>query len=231
MKKIMARDIKAYLTISSLFILLAGCGTSRKASSGDESGLNDHGGKIISEAYLFDAKIKREGKVNSFRLEIFQTDSALGLGGRGYLGKGVLKGRVTPDSFLVYLPTANEYIEEAVDEFLSTLDCAGGVADFNILNLFTDLPDPEGFGEGINIYPNYNDGEEPIFEITANGCPWLMELTYDRRESGWRIRDLSFTDGEDLTFEARRREYRARTGVKEVKFRVKIPGSAIKIKP
>ena len=227
----MVRDFKTYLSFWVVAILIAGCGPKYNPSTSDETRAYADGDKILSEAYLFDAKLKREGKVNSFRLEIFQTDSVLSLGGRGYLGKGVLKGRVTPDSLLVYFPTRNEYVEEGIDDFLSTLDCAGGVTGFNILNLFSDLPDPEGFGEGINIYPDYNDGKEPFFEVTADGCPWLMELTYDRTDSGWRIKKLNFTYGEELSVEARRREYRAKAGVKSGKYRLEVPRHAIKIKP
>jgi len=227
----MIRDFKTYISFLIIAVLLAGCGSGYKSSSGEETKSVKNRNKISSEAYLFDAKLKREGKVNSFRLEIFQTDSALGLGGRGYLGKGVLKGRVTTDSILVYLPTRNEYVEEEIDDFLSTLDCADGVSGFNILTLFTDLPDPESFGKGINIHPNYNDGNQPFFEITADGCPWLMELTYDHRKTGWRLKNFTFTDGEELSIEARRREYHPNANVKTGKFRVEIPGHAIKIKP
>ena len=53
------------------------------------------------DAFLFDVKIRRNGKKNSVRLDVYRSGDSLSLYARGYLGKGVLKGLITNDSLVV----------------------------------------------------------------------------------------------------------------------------------
>jgi len=213
-----------------LLSLAAGC-ASRRTGAPPSDETTRPKSKIRAEAYLFDAKLRRDGKVNSFRLELFHTDTVLGLGGRGYLGKGVLKGRLTPDSLMVLFPTTNEYVHSSVSDLLSTTECAVPVPPLSLISFFRTLPDFAVLDSVITVAGNYSDEDRPSFIIFVAGCPWQLELTYDRRSEGWRIRDFDFSDGGGQRLYGKRREYRSDVGVKLEKFMVDIPDDAVRIIP
>jgi hypothetical protein len=220
-----------YIFLVGLVYLFSGCGQSFREQPVTGEDKSEQEKKIVAEAYLFDAKLKREGKVNSFRLEIFQTDSALGLGGRAYLGKGALKGRLTEDSVVLYFPARNQYVQEAVDDFFKTLDCPMALSGSDLLKLFMKLPDSFEFKEGVEVLTDYSDNDHPDFILSTSHCPWRIELTYDRQKMGWRLEDFIFSDGDDLTIEARRREYKSEAKINLNKFQVHIHSSSYKIEP
>ncbi len=130
--------VPSICTIAACLLITAGCGSSRKgALVGDEANWQ---GKVEVEAYLFDAKLRRDNKPTSVRLEFFHTDSVIAFAGRGYLGKGALKGRLTEDSLEVYFPTTDEFVKEAAADLMSSFDCAGDIGSFNLMALFNSLP-------------------------------------------------------------------------------------------
>ncbi len=93
------------------------------------------------EAYLFDAVVLRGQKRNTFRLDVYQTDSIMALTGRGYLGKGALKGWMTRDSIKVLFPATNEYLYETIPALIGSIACLGDTAEINMFALFSALPD------------------------------------------------------------------------------------------
>jgi len=234
-KKFMMKNMKfhifIYFILAGLIYLVSGCGGSYRGRALTEEQKEVRDKKIKAEAYLFDAKLRREGQVNSFRLEIFQTDSVLGLGGRAYLGKGALKGRLTADSVLIYFPTRGEYVEEAVADFFQTLECPLALTGDDILTFFRQTPDSIALTEGIEVTANYADEEKPYFVVSSPDCPWRIELTYDLRKTGWRVAEFAYSDGEGLRIEAIRREYKAKAKVKTAKFMVDIPPRSFRIEP
>ena len=229
--KNMKFHILVYFILAGLMYIFSGCGGAYRGPALTEEQREIRDTKIKAEAYLFDAKIKREGKVNSFRLEVFQTDSVLGLGGRAYLGKGALKGRLTADSVLIYFPTRGEYVEEAVADFFQSLDCPLALTGGDILTFFKMRPDSTGLPEGVELMADYEDENKPSFEVFSTECLWRIELTYDRRETDWRVTEFAYDDGGGLRIEAKRREYRPDSKVKTAKFMVDIPPGSYRIEP
>lgn len=183
------------------------------------------------EAYLFDAKLRRQGKPTSFRLEIFQTDSVIALGGRAYLGKGALKGLLTTDSLEVYFPSSNEYLYELLSDLFATAECTHAALKLSLLHLFTSLPDSLAEMEEVSIASDYTDRKRPGYLISFPDCSWVIELTYDRRETGWRIRNFKFDNGNDITLKAKRRTYKKKAQVPYSKFQLVLPDGATRITP
>ena len=214
-----------------VFSLLAGCGSGYRKQAAIEERQQAGQEKVEVEAYLFDARLRRHGKPTSFRLEIFQTDSVLALGGRAYLGKGALKGRMTADSLEVYFPSSNEYLYESLSDLFVTTECPNEVPELNLLSLFNSLPDSIEEMENIRITADYSNRKRPEFNIFLQDCPWRIELTYDRQDTGWRIRHFKFDDGRDTSLKARRREYKKKARVRSSKFRLVPPDDALRIIP
>lgn len=187
--------------------------------------------KIEVEAYLFDARLRRRGKPTSFRLEIFQTDSVLALGGRAYLGKGALKGRLTADSLEVYFPSSNEYLYESLSDLFVTTECPNKLARLNLLRLFDSLPDSVEEMGSVRVMADYSNSKRPQFNIFLQDCPWEMELTYDWQGTGWRIRHFKFDNGKEISLKAQRREYKKKAFVRAGKFVLAIPVDVLRITP
>ncbi len=214
-----------------LVTLISGCSSIYRTGDITEGKKAAAINKIDAEAYLFDAKIRRDGKVNSFRLEIFQTDSLLGLGGRAYLGKGALKGRLSVDSLWLYFPTQGEYVKDEVAGFFKGQKCPLALTGVNILDIFKKRPDSIALEEKIKVTADLYDEEQPHFHITSDDCLWQIDFIYALKETGWRIKEFIFSDGETLKIEATCREYKATARVKTEKFQVVIPPASIRIEP
>ncbi|MDZ4723066.1 MAG: hypothetical protein SGI97_04065 [candidate division Zixibacteria bacterium] len=217
------------LSLSSL----GGCSKGRKGDLGttDETKSDV---KVLCEAYLFDAKLRREGKQTSFRLELFVTDSVAGLNGRAYLGKNALKGRLTADSLTVFFPHSDEYVAEEIGTLLHSMACLSEGGGLNVLNLLNDLPDTTSLGESFSVRLNSEKEEEREYSIasdSAQDCNWRLDVTYSKREEEWRPVKLFFTDGNKHEFTATRREHRPQANISANRFVVNIPGDAGRIIP
>ena len=137
--------------------------------------------KLKCEAYLFDAQLKRDGKPTSFRLDLYQLDTLIGIGGRGYLGKGALKGYMSADSLKVYFPASNEYVLEAITDLMNSFECTEKHPEFRLFELFFDLPDSIDFPTSINITSDYEDTNKPEFIVSTTNCPWRISLPVFRK--------------------------------------------------
>lgn len=215
------------LTLCMSLTLAGGCGGPGGEGISDEGKWNQ---KIEVEAYLFDAKLRRDGKPTSVRLEFFQTDSVIGIAGRGYLGKGALKGRLTADTIEVFFPSTDEYLYEAVSDLMNSFDCTGQPPPISLFDLFRMLPDQAlGKLDKANISIDRSSARYPRYEIRFADCPWQIELTYVRQKKGWRIKSFSFTDGDSTSLDGSRREYKRDAKVKLKKFAVPVKGSSARI--
>ncbi len=223
----MKRKFREYFSIAGLFCVVSLLACSKPPQTADESG-----SKTGVEAYLFDAELRRSGKPTSFRLEVFDADSVIALSGRGYLGKGALRGRLTPDSLICYFPSSNEYVQEPILSLLRSVECQIAPAGLNLLNLFDQLPDSASLDSTIDIVSNYQDSRRPTFIIYIENCPWQMELTYRTRDQlGWRLDEFVFFDGKDTRLKATCREFKSAASVKPDRFTVRIPDDASRIIP
>ena len=218
--------------LAAVLAAFAGCGPRFGAElSADEYRASGPGKKVQVEAYLFDAKIRRDGKPTSFRLHLYQTDTVVAMGGRGYLGKGALKGLLTADSIEVYFPTRNEYLHESVRDLLFTSDCTHTMPQLDFPSLLRSLPKEQDFGTGLNVHRDNSDREHPRFTLTWTDCAWQLELEYDHRKTGWRLSEVRFEDGEKVSFTAKRRAHKASTKVDRKKFDLGAGPGATRITP
>ena len=188
-------------------------------------------GKVQVEANLFDTKIHYNGKLSSVRLEIFVTDSIVGVGGRTYLGKGAVKGWLDSDTVKLYFPVSDEYVYEPISDLFQSFGADGEIPTVDILRLFTSTPDQLPPDTLLTITQTDSDSDRPAYQLSTANQPWRMELVYDQREPGLRLREFFLSEGEDLEISARRREFRAESSIKATKFTVAIPHSAVQIIP
>jgi len=187
--------------------------------------------KIKGEAYLFDVKLKRDGKPTSFRLEIYQTDTITAFSGRGYFGKGALKGVVDKDSILVYFPTLNEYLYESTATLLDIKDCVNDLDNLNLLKLLKNLPDEMLMESNLTITPNHVNAKKPEYTLFNPDCSWKIDIIYDKRRPGWRIKSFFIDDGYDNTIKSTRRTYKRNANIPYKRFIVNIPDNAERIIP
>jgi hypothetical protein len=215
--------------LAGVVLLLAGCSSGVKP--GGETGETQDLPDVRAEAYLFDTRIDFEGKRRSVRLEVFATDSLIGLGGRAYLGKGALKGWLDSDSLKLYFPNSNEYVYEPVSDLLQSFKCGDETPSVQVLSLFYHRPDAMQLDSHVRLITDTSDANRPTFTLQMADCPWRMTIGYDRRDPGWRVREFEFDNGDDLRVNASRREYRADTDVSAAKFNVVVPADAARIIP
>jgi len=213
-----------------LLAALVGCGGTYAPPAGEERSKAASREKVKATAYLFDARIRRHGKPTSFRLEVYQTDSLLALAGRGYLGKGALKGWLTNDSIKVFFPSTDEYLYEAVDALFASSRCAPESAGPGLLAYFQSLPVASEPAEALVVLPVDKDDNEARFVVYREGCAWQLEILYDLKDEGWRVKDFEFSDGDETTLRARRREYKPQAKVAAGKFDIDIQSSARRIR-
>lgn len=205
------------------------CAGRRFATVFPEQKITAIDGKVMAEAYLFDAVLKQHGKTNSFRLEMYATDSAVGLAGRGYLGKGALSGVASKNSLKVYFPSTNEFVDDSYSSILSTGDCALTLPHFDPVRLMFVSPDSLVLDTGLNLERIAFAKDRSVFRVRGADCRWLLELTYRRIVAGWRPVELKYDDGRGTTLTAVRREYQPRARVPRSRFGFSHPVDAHRI--
>ncbi len=213
-----------------VIVVAAGCG-GPQYGSGEAPPAEYADVELEADAYLFDAQVRRDGKPTSIRLEIYRTDSVIGLSGRGYLGKGALKGRLTQDSLIMYFPSSNEYVREPVERLLRADECPEVVPHVPLAALLTTLPDSLDEAGALVVEADYSDKGHPKFVIRAGDCPWWIEVSYDRHERQWEVEDFRFEDGGSTSLKANRREARHGLSLPYYRFVVEIPDDAVRVIP
>jgi hypothetical protein len=221
----------AVMLTMAIIVAGPGCYGGSIGRTAEESPRSRLVGKMVAEAYSFNARIRREGKPTSIRLEIYQTDSLLGLSGRGYLGKGALKGRLTSDSLEVFFPASKEYVYEALGDLLTSSECPLPLSDLDIISLFYSLADSVSMAGDLRVAANYRKADRPEYIVYAEGCPWQLELTYDKRKTGWRLREFDFTDGDGISIWGKRERYKSRAEIKPRRFEVVLPPDVVRVRP
>ena len=218
--------ILVYILIAAIACGPNGCAV----GPGAEGTKEESGEKVVVEAYLFDAKLRRKGKPTSFRLEMYSADTLLGLAGRGYVGKGILKGVLTRDRLKCFFPTTNEYIDEPLDSVLSSLPCAASAPSLDILSLFTSLPEEVAGYSQYKVDTNHTDRRRRYI-LSAIRCEWEIDLTYDVRGDRWRIREFVYRDGDRVSLTVVRREYRRQARVRLSRLEFQLPPGAVRVRP
>jgi len=209
-------------------LIAAGCSGGPRTPIGEEATPDI---RIRAEAFLFDAQLRRDGKPTSVRLELYYTDSLTGVSGRGYLGKGALKGWLTDDSLKVYFPSSNEYVYDALPSVLAGDSCPGEIPRLPLGGLLVTTPDSIGSLGDIELQSDYSDRDRPSFVLALPDCPWRIDVTYDRHDDGWRVREFYFDDGRATTLKATRRTFKSDARVPLTRFRAPVPPDAFRIIP
>lgn len=220
----------AFLFITVVSAFVCSCGPKVSQISVGEEGTKASAAKVPVEAYLFDAVLKKDGKTTSFRLEMYATDSAVALAGRGYLGKGALRGVMGMGSLQVYFPTTNEYVHETYGSLLSDTTCNLILTQFDPVRFMFMLPDSIEIDSLITIDKVKRGQNELEYSVSAD-CGWRLTLVYDMRPSGWRPVALMYTDGKETSLRAVRREYRPGAKVPMSKFAFSFPPDAHRLTP
>lgn len=221
-----------YLAVVAGLAALVGCQSGhRQSRSGEE--LGGRPGKIQAEAYSFNARLWQDNKPTSFKLEVYQTDTILGLTGRGYLGKGALRGWLKSDSIKVYFPSTKELLFDRLENLAGSGACPFALSGINVLAIFSGLPDSVLAGSDLEIVADYSNAKRPQFEIWPTGanCQWRLNLVYDLQPPGFRIRKFEFTSGQGTRLKATRERYRARAKVPLKRFEARPPPQATRLTP
>ncbi len=211
-------------------VCLTGCGRPRTGTEQFDRVSDTTPGEIVAQAYLFDARVKKDGKPTSVRLEIYRTDSIMAFNGRGYLGKGAFRGTLVSDTLLAYFPTLNEYAHEAIQGLFESLSCSVGIARFDLSALFERTPDSLDMGD-LRVVSDYDDDDRPEFVLSREGCTWEFRLKYDRRDDRWWLDEFYLESGPDFELRGHRRTLRQRADVPRSRFDVAIPDDAVRIIP
>ena len=185
---------------------------------------------VIADAYLFQARLWRDGKPTSLRLQIFDADTITGVSGQGYLGKGAVKGFLRRDSVVVYFPSMNEYMIEDNLDWVWNTSCTMSVAMPNIFSLLDRIPTAYDF-EGVAFSDVGRMGDSYAVVVSWLFCPWKLELSYDLRDEQWRLRDFRFDFGDGNRMTAKRNVYKHQTEVSLSKFYPDIPRGAARVIP
>lgn len=206
-----------------------GCQTTRGGHAGIVNETPDR--KITADACSFNARLWRDGKPTTFKLELYYTDSLVGIAGRGYLGKGALKGRLSDDSIRVYFPGTNEYYFESLNDLTGRSDCPVPLASLNVIRLLSALPDSLQMPDSLKVISNYSDPKRPTFSVRPvnTECKWAVDLGYVQQGTKWTIEHFQFVDGENLVLKATRERYRAGAGIPLKRFEVEPPVDAVRI--
>jgi hypothetical protein len=208
--------------------LLSGCYATGKRSLGQSVEV-----KINAEAYSFNARLWREGKPTTFKMEVYQTDSLIGLSGRGYLGKGALRGWVRSDSIMIYFPTTNELLCESLDSVVAASSCPLPLASLDLVAFMSSPPDSIALTNGLMVSSDYESEDRARFDLQSSdpGCTWKLALLYRHRDLGWRIDEFDFEDGHGTRLKGSCELYRARAGVALSRFEPRPRQDAKRITP
>ncbi len=187
------------------------------------------GGK--GDAYLFDVKIFQKGKKNSIRLDIYRSGDSLALFARGYLGKGVLKGIIFPESLLVYFPTENEFYSGNIIDVING-ECAESFPfEKIIVDLFRKTP-PEIEEVYGNFYINIKKetGREREYELASKKCPESIDIKYDYEEDRFIPVKAEYKSNDgSFKLKMSRRKQRLNIEIPDEKFSLDIPATAVRI--
>lgn len=223
------RQLIALLIIADL--ILGGCyGGDRQF--GDETSDNESlYSEIPVEAYLFDVKLRRDGKPTSFRLDLYQTDSAVAMYGRGYFNKGAFRGVLSDDSLHINFPSSKEYLQESIESLFQSFDCEKDLIAVELLAYFARPPDSGQIAGDLMVESLEQDGQSRKVKVSSKNCPWRLLMGYDLKENGWRIESFEFDDDKSVTLKGELRKYKGDSSISQSRFKLTIPSNFSKITP
>jgi hypothetical protein len=147
------------------------------------------------------------------------------------MNKGAMKGLMTPDSIKAYFPLTNEHVSEELSEFFASINCSGSIPKFDFFRLFSERPE---FLKD-NLYSIVEivelDRNSVKYKIRFHECWWYLDITYDKKDEGWRIKQFKFGNGKNSTLTGKRHQYKHDAKVKRSFFEYSEPLDAVRITP
>jgi hypothetical protein len=199
-------------------------------------------GKVLADAYLFDAKIHRHGKPTTLRLELYAVADTVYIFGRAYLGKGALHARMTADSLVAIFPTEKEYLSGKVTEVISSGECEDRIVKgLNLAHLLATPPDDHS--RLIEILSNSRKPDsrpnpkakgksrKKIYGLNDSSCKWTLQLDYDTRSGRQRLVHILFDDGDGTRINASLREFKDHSRVPKARVTLAIPSGYTRLSP
>lgn len=230
-----SRLLTALTIILSLTIFLSGCTLANRKKGGEKcieaETMTWEEGK--GDAYLFDVKIYREGKKNSVRLDVYRSGDIISLFARGYLGKGVLKGLILPDSTVVYFPTKKEYFSGKLVNLINN-GCSDSLSfELLIIEFFKQTPDEiEHDLPGFYLVVLKENDREKQYRLESRSCPEGIELDYSLKSGRFILEKINYSSSDgSFRFKATRRRAKLNIDIPEEKFQLNIPVTALRISP
>lgn len=185
--------------------------------------------EIPVEAYLFDVKLRRDGKPTSFRLDLYQTDSVVAMYGRGYFNKGAFRGVLSDDSLHINFPSSKEYLRESIESLFQSFDCEKDLIAVELLAYFSRPPDSGHISDDLNVEVLEETGKAQKIKVNSTNCPWRLIIGYDLVEKGWRIDTFEFDDDKSVTLKGELRKYNGNSAISQSRFKLAIPDKFSKI--
>jgi len=223
------RFLIAAAFILAFTIIIGGCGfASRKASKEAVIESEFNYGEGRGDAFLYDVKIYRGGKKNSVRLDVYRKDDRLAVFARGYLGKGVLKGLVSPDSVIIYFPTENEYYAGKLSDLIDKSCAEKSSLERMVIDFFVKRPVELDYSMADFYVTVLSDkGKEQQYRLESKNCAENAVLDYDYKENRFLLEKIDFVNrDETFRFKAERRKYRLNIEIPAEKFSIPIPEDA-----
>jgi len=214
--------------------ILGGCSMANRKNVGGEpieAELNLAKGK--GDAFLYDAKIYRDGRKNSVRLDVYLYGDSLSVFARGYLGKGVLKGLIRGDSVIAYFPTENQYFAGKLTDILKGSCVEKTPLEKLLVDLFIKTPvKTEYLRDDFYLTIVKESRDELQYRLTASGCPEHIDLQYELRDRRYLLEKVEYiSPDESFQFRAERRRQKLDVDIPIEKKAVVIPDSATRIYP
>ncbi len=218
--------------ILALSLALQGCifGGGRSASGLVREELIHFEGKVKVDAYLFDVKLKQNGKQRSVRLDIYFADTLALFTARAYLGKGVAKGIWQEDSSLFYFPTENEFYAGPLDELVRA-GCASGGELQRVVPALLSGNLMKFIGDSAVHISEDTGGNSKNIEATVRlgSCETLVTLLFDAHTDSmdqrlYYLKEFSYDpqDGKSKVV-GKRRVLKRGKGLSASKFSLNIP--------
>jgi hypothetical protein len=220
--------------IAIALIFICGCALARRPHpkiEGETPSIKSTDSR--GDAYLYDLTIVRKGKKNSLRLDLYHFGDTLSFFARGYLGKGVMKGLLTPDSLFVYFPTEDEYFAGNIEELADNRCLEGNNVERTIISLFSRRPSEAGFAaEGFYVVAIREADTQCEYRLQSGACPEGIRLLYDFQGGKFAIKECELKTGNKaFNFRAVRRRWRLGANIPREKKELIIPESAVPIFP
>ena len=205
-----------------------------------------------SAAFLIDLRINDAGRKFSTTTELYFSGDSIGFYGRGYLGKGAFKGNIIGDMVTVYFKSQNEFFSAFMSEIRSHGDCPGpGEVLLLMLSRLSSKRVP-GSPEGSSMvsrrefFTSFGRCDRTVrLQGKGGHDPRLTKLSNPICGDSIMIRYDSFSDEfpyykpADILYYNSERDFRARgfmreqrynIPIKEDRFIIEIPATAIRLK-